>query len=152
MSLLETLVVLTLVGITLGFALPHWQSFYHRQTNQHYLANLLQLIQKARHTAILRHQTLTLCPMADLKTCGKDWQKGQVVYDSTSTPLFQQGIQAPKPLIFKGFPDGSRIVISPSGYLLRGNGRFTLCGLKHMDSIIISQFGRTRTEHKEHAC
>lgn len=68
-NLLDLLVVLALLSLLLGVALPGYQLLQERQRQVAELNRLQALVQQARTLASLHQQTLTLCPTHNAQTC-----------------------------------------------------------------------------------
>lgn len=79
-TLLECLVVIVIVGILLGFALPSFSHLMQRTRVVTQVDQLVATINYARSEAINRHAIVTLCKSADGKTCSGEWRDGWLVF------------------------------------------------------------------------
>jgi type IV fimbrial biogenesis protein FimT len=80
-TLLEALVVLAVLGVLLGMAIPTFANLQAKQQLQAQAEGLLGSLQLARSEAIRRQQPVTLCPRAD-EACDPDasWVTGWLVF------------------------------------------------------------------------
>ncbi|MEX0605215.1 MAG: GspH/FimT family pseudopilin [Marinobacter sp.] len=73
-TLTELLIVLTLIGITLSFALPGWSSLVENSRKKTIINDLVNLFNVSRNVAIQRQIPVTICPIdPGTQKCSRDW-------------------------------------------------------------------------------
>jgi len=80
LTLVETLIVLAIFGLSLSFVGPNIQRFVAHSRIIAHLNDISAIIQHARVLAINHHDTITLCPSPNFSRCSNDWQQGIVVF------------------------------------------------------------------------
>lgn len=112
----------------------------------------------AHSEAILRGQTVVLCPSGDQKTCHKDWSLGHMVFVdvdgnhrlSHETALLRTypGLQGHGKFIWRGFHSQDYIEWLPFGVNRQQNGTMVYCSPeadeRYARGIIVNKTGRTR--------
>ena len=163
-SLIETLVVLTLLGILLGLAVPGMASWRHRHELQSVAEDVWNGLVLARSQALVHQQRVVLCPLSAQGVCDVQgqWQQGwQLFVDSNRNG--QRDGQEPILLTRGALPAGTRLqgnstVSRGVGYGAEGRsegvsggfqaGTFTLCrsGLSEGWRVVVNALGRPRLE------
>lgn len=80
LTLVETLIVLAIFGLSLTFVGPNIQRFVAHSRIIAQINDISAIIQHARAMAINHHDTITLCPSPNFSRCSYDWQQGIVVF------------------------------------------------------------------------
>ena len=163
-SLLETLVVLTVLGILLGLAVPGMATWRSRHELQSVAEDVWNGLMLARSQALVHQQRVVLCPVSAQDVCDVQgqWQQGWLVFvDSNHSG--QRDSQEPILLRRGALPAGTRLqgnsrVSRGVGYGAEGRsegasggfqaGTFTLCrsGLTQGWKVVPNALGRPRLE------
>ena len=84
LTLLEMLIVLTIIAATLSLATPSLGSFVHEFRLQHYSRGLLGAVNFARSEAILRNTSVSVCPSSMARSgepeCADTYSQGWMVF------------------------------------------------------------------------
>lgn len=155
-SLIEMLVVVTILVIILLFT-HHNMSHWHKNQNANRVtAELIDLVHFSRAYAITAKRPLTMCGSNDAQHCTHDWAIGVLLFEDSnrngitenndklikSIPLNTHSL-----LSWKGF-SGKRMVFENSGITAASNGTFTYCELDktplYSRQVIVSRGGRAR--------
>jgi type IV fimbrial biogenesis protein FimT len=136
-SLLEILLVLTLIGILSLFAIPSWHRFYQNQRADQAIQTLAQAISTAQSLAVLRQQTLSLCPSHDGQTCQNRWRDHLLLFINPQSRCQPSTTNAIIDLIpfslssgsiqWRHFGGSPLLSFTPNGNLAEGNGTFAYC-------------------------
>ena len=148
-SLLELMIVLSLMGLLLGLAAPTWQGLQSRTAVRDLAQRYVSALFAARWLAIRSGQTTTVCPSMDGQQCTESGlEQGWIVLQGANT-LVQDG--APSPVTGIRTHYGHRtlpMAFAPNG-LVNGVGlrQINLCVPAHPKAslaLIINQTGRVR--------
>ena len=87
-SLLELSLVTLIIGGIMCLAMPSWHALLNKQRLQQAAQGVRQMISTARHTALMLHSTVVLCPYQAGKYCGSAWAHGLMLgrVGATYTP------------------------------------------------------------------
>ncbi|MBY6027906.1 GspH/FimT family pseudopilin [Halomonas sp. DP8Y7-1] len=148
-TLLELLLVISIIGMLSAVAVPGYRAMIARQHIASDVARLQDALALTRSTAIVRASQVTLCPSADGVHCGTDW---------TGKLLIKAGAPSWGGATLRVFPPSllPRIRFredhKPVRFLANGrasghNGTFELCtnDRRHV-RLVLSNFGRLRSE------
>lgn len=152
-SLLELLIVISLLSILMGIAAPALSSFIKNDRLVAQINTLAGHLAHARSAAVTRHQSTILCASDDQATCSSnDWADGWIVFvdvnnDADLTVADEILSQ------YEGLPGnvtlsssmGSKVIYDGRGFATNTFGSFALCddrGDEHMKSISIQRTGR----------
>lgn len=81
MTLLELLIVMSLIAMISLLAIPHFQEYRARHEYTQLFHLLRSHIYLARSHALITQHTVVLCSSSDLKQCGQNqWQHGILLY------------------------------------------------------------------------
>lgn len=156
-SLLESMIVLAVVAILAGLALPGFQDTLRRQratTTMHLLATQLAQV---RNTAITRQTPVTVCPSLGNGRCRAepDWSAGWLAYhdplrsDQPRSPadiLREEHRPADGPVKVLGTAGRLRVRYQPSGRSGGNNVTLRICvGSTLHGEVIVNNVGRART-------
>lgn len=83
-SLFELSLVILIIGGIMSLAMPSWHALLNKQRLQQAAQGVRQMISTARHTALMLHSTVVLCPYQAGKHCGSAWAHG-LMLGSVST-------------------------------------------------------------------
>jgi type IV fimbrial biogenesis protein FimT len=75
-TLIELMVVLSIIGILTSLALPSFESFIRKQESSGQINHLYTSLYLARSEAVKRNQTVTICKSSTKSHCGGDWSDG----------------------------------------------------------------------------
>lgn len=103
-TLLETLVVVFILGVVLAIAIPNYTSTVNSGRLTGTANDLLAAVKLARSEAIRRNQRVVMCPTADGAACGGTWSQGWLVFEdlnrdgnvSTGEEVINTGVPAPQ--------------------------------------------------------
>jgi type IV fimbrial biogenesis protein FimT len=145
LTLAELIFTLAVLSITACIALPELSHLVAKSRNQAAMYELHALLQQARSQAVLRKQTLELCPSPDGKRCSANWMHPWLLrVRNSGHPLSHSlAFAGSDELRWAGFSGNIRfynIGISPSS-----NGRFYICERKMISQqLVINKQGRIR--------
>lgn len=164
LSLIETLVVLAVLALLLGLAVPGMAGWRARQGLQALTEEVWSDLVLARSQALVRQQRVVLCPAAAEQRCDPQgqWQQGWLVFlDSNHTgqreaqePVLQSRGPLPRGVRLQGNSTVSKGVRYGSDGLGDGlGGSYTLCaeGVGEGWRVVINMLGRPRLEKAEAA-
>ncbi|PMR75890.1 GspH/FimT family pseudopilin [Billgrantia endophytica] len=153
-TLVELLVVMALLAILFGWAVPGFQAMNARHEVITEVQRIKTALALARNTAITRRTSVTLCPSQDRVTCSTDdWTAPLVVVlgDLKSGNIGNAEILR----VFNGSrvvstryrQDGRPVRYGPLGRPAGHNGTFRICGREDTGAqVILSNFGRVRVD------
>jgi type IV fimbrial biogenesis protein FimT len=110
MTLIELMLVIAISAIVLTLVVPSAESIFAQQRIIAQLNHSSSTLQYARHQAVSRLQTTTMCPTTDFVSCQSDWTQAYMVFvdsnengqrDSTET-LLHSTSAAPFGLLISG--------------------------------------------------
>lgn len=107
-TLLEALVVITILGILAAIAPPAFDYIVVSSRTSSFATNLAASMQLARSEAILRNRAVSVCASSNGTTCGGLWEQGWIVTSST-------GVVRAEPAL----PSGWEIIDNPPGNALK---------------------------------
>ncbi|MCW4149757.1 GspH/FimT family pseudopilin [Halomonas sp. 18H] len=151
-TLLELCLVLGIVALAAGWAVPGLDTLMARQDVATDVMRLKESLATARHTAISRGTVITLCPSDDGVTCGENWTGPlSILAGEMHQPPEQRrllGRRRPSRLEAIDYRRDQRPVrYKPDGSATGHNGTFRLCGRDGEGaSVIVSNFGRVRVD------
>lgn len=155
-TLIETSVVLAILGIIGSFALPNLQNSLYAGHGNAARSALLASMMTASHKAALHGVRTTLCPSADGQHClnGFDWSHGWIgCIDQNGSRerepeeaviSRQQGLEDARLISSSG---RSRLVFQGNGGNAGSNVTFTLCdrrGAAKAQTLVLSNTGNLR--------
>ena len=81
-TLIETLIVMVIIGILAGIASPSMRTLIERNRTDAQIRGLFESIVAARSESITRNQATTLCKSSDRESCtaSGNWEQGWLVY------------------------------------------------------------------------
>ncbi|TBU78775.1 GspH/FimT family protein [Phytopseudomonas daroniae] len=146
-SLVELLVVLSLLGILLTFAVPTFGKLLQDNRDEA-LRNLLRSqLQHTRAQAVMTNRQYWLCGSSDGTTCNGDWASHWLITTPPHVHQLQQ-LPADNGLCWRGFTRNIRF--HPNGTTPVSNGRFSLCrDGKTIWALTINRQGRVRDSSAE---
>jgi type IV fimbrial biogenesis protein FimT len=157
-NLVETVVVMTLLATLTVLALPSFKSILERTRTATALNRLTATLSSARSTALMRRQTVSVCPSQDRQTCRKDgiWEDGWIVFvddQKTGQPVGNSDIlRVAEPLnaslVLRATPGRHRARFQPNGQSTGSTLTLSLClrsGHRPLGLVILNNWGRART-------
>lgn len=145
-SLVELLVVLTLVAVMLNLGAPAFKTLVETNRSQAIHDQLKASLHLARTHSISHGKRVELCGSSQGSRCDHNWQKGWIIREqSSSKPIQTVSLSQKEQLIWRGFSRPIRF--QPTGFSGHSNGTFTFCGqdAKPKWQIILNRQGRPRT-------
>jgi type IV fimbrial biogenesis protein FimT len=162
-TLLETLVVLALLGVLVGLAVPTVKAVSDRHQLQAQAEGLFSSLVLARSEALRRQHTVTLCPRAG-QSCdaSSTWQQGWLVFvdanrngrrDEGETLIEAREAMPPAVLIgvtstvkayFSYGPEGRSM--ATSGAFMAGSWRFCRASSTEGWKVVSNALGKPRLE------
>lgn len=153
-ELCATLAILTILG---SVAAPSMTSLLESHQASNALRELEVSLRLARSHAIRRNTIVTICPLANDRVCGRQWERGyQIFIDSNDN----HGIDESETLIkehrpqnlagtihWRAFRNRRYLQFTPQGFTRYQNGNFTFC--HHSDrtqhrQLVLNRTGRIR--------
>jgi type IV fimbrial biogenesis protein FimT len=156
-SLIELLIILTLITIIATFTIPAYKNLITTTSNQTLRAQLQHAIHLAQSEAMTRGVTITLCGTADSANCDDNWQHGIMLFiDETEAGvpvnktdvlyIFNHDVKSGN-LFWHSAYNVNYLQLDPSGMTNGENGKFWYCSraAKHADwALLIGEAGRMR--------
>lgn len=159
-TLIEVLVVISLMAIFMGLALAGYQEIIAKNNTATHLNQLVAAINFARNEAILRHEVITLCKSKNGKNCSGEWKNGLIVFVDQQISG-QVGVGDKILRVFSAVPNNSflewlgqrsndYLQMDASGTTHGQAGTFYFYpdknNKKNVNKVIVSQTGRVRIE------
>ena len=156
-TLIELLIVISIVMIVLGYAIPSFSDLINRSKVDAKVSRLAQTLQLSRSVAITNNTKVTMCPVNESLSCSSDWSTGYISFidsngDRKFNPgeklLFQHFSQEPKSKTrWRAFGHRRSLQWLGTGITNHQNGTFELCYAdeqKLFRAIFITKTGRIR--------
>lgn len=164
-TLIESIIVLTLLAILSAYAIPQWRQFKLNQSLSTELNRLTAVINYARNQSISSSHHVILCPSVSMQGCdnGSLWHQGWMVFEDINfNRNFDVGDRL---LLTEGAMDDDITAISAdSRKIIRydqlgaapgSNLTIRFCddrGAENGKSVIISNVGRPRVAQHVERC
>jgi type IV fimbrial biogenesis protein FimT len=157
-TLIEMIVVLSIIGIVLGIAIPSFTSFIRSNRLTTTANDFVSALTLARSEAVTRGVTVTMCKSASLSACVTtgNWDQGWVVFmdpnndgaiASTADILRVHEALSGNATLIKTGSETNRISYAPTGFpSMLVTGTVTLTIGSSVINIILNNTGRVRTE------
>ncbi len=136
-TLVELLLVLSILSILLGLSLPNFQTMYAQRQADVVIRKVSKAIQLARMSAIRTGKLVTLCRSDSGVECGGEWRDGIIVFSDRNgdrkinqDDVLQQLITFPGingSLKWRAFQNRQYLQITNQGFTRYQNGNFTYC-------------------------
>jgi type IV fimbrial biogenesis protein FimT len=156
-SLLELLIVLSIIALTLTLSLPTFSTFLNQAKSQRIKEQLLRAIHLARSEAQWRGVAVSLCHSANHKICGGRWEDDQIIFiDEAEAGSVQKTEdilsifsmpRLPGVLHWRSALSRAYLQILPTGLTRGEDGTFWYCSRESkipVWAIKVSQSGRAR--------
>jgi type IV fimbrial biogenesis protein FimT len=162
MTLVELVVVLSIIAIVAGLAVPGMDGFRRSATRSASVNDYMHSIFLARNKSIMLNRVVSLCRSADGETCGgagMGWERGWIVFENLDRDQ-PADRDRNEPIVQRhgGWP-GMSITSNRASFSFRPitqgdvNGTIIFCDLqgKNADAraIVISHLGRPRVSRKD---
>lgn len=157
-NLAEAMVAMAILAIGASLALPTFKSTLERTRTATALNDLTSTLSSARSTALMRRQTVSVCPSQDGLACRGDgvWDDGWILFvdaGKTGQPAQPADIlRAAGPLnaglILRATPGRHRARFQPNGQSTGSTLTLSLClrkGHRPLGQVILNNWGRART-------
>ena len=154
-SLLEALIVLSIVAIISASSLPSLGKLINKFQVEGSLENLRKAIASSRHLAISSGDIVTLCP-AEGEQCSNDWDSAYMIFvdynnnamlDDEEKPYEITAVDSSMQISWRASGGAAYLKFSPTG-IARQFGRFHICkkdaDLSAARSMVINRQGRVR--------
>lgn len=159
-TLIEALVSLSIMIILMSFAFPLGMEFLRHNEDDILQMQLLDAMSLAKFEAKARHQAVALCKSQNQKTCGGNWQNGQlifidqyadgVVHDQSQILTVVQMRSSHGGIYWKSFPAYRDYLQFLPQELHSDNGTFWHCHAQSARwAIILNKAGRARTVYPD---
>ncbi len=156
LTLVEFLIVIALVAVLAGVAVPGLGDLLARSRVKSLAGRFMTHVNLARTQSIMRGQRMVLCPSSDGKNCLPDghWHRGWLLFEdrdgnrehAPEEPLLQVNGAAPG-LQLVTSRMRRRLVFFPTGLSPASNGTYTVCSARAEAAplaVIVSNTGRAR--------
>ena len=157
-TVLEILLVISIVAVVLVMGIPSFRDFGLRQRMSAAIDNLHGHLALARHEAINRNTQVVACPGNRTTGCANstDWSNGWIVFsDLNGDRQYQAGeilhrVEIGQELlVIHSSPGRTNLRFYPNGSAPGSNGSITFCDLRgpeHARKLVISNIGRIRRD------
>lgn len=144
-TLIELLIVLTLLAIFAQMATPALQDFLDRNRQQALFDQVTRAIYNARTYAVTHGVSVELCASSDGITCSQNWSHGWLLREiDQAEPIAITQLNHKQQLHWSGFRP--RIYFQRTGLSPTSNGRFYSCSKQEISwQLILNRQGRLRT-------
>jgi type IV fimbrial biogenesis protein FimT len=154
-SLVEVMVIVSILAILLQLSLPHL-NLNSLQEPERVVQELTAIIRLAQHQAILNAEDTMICPIGPHDTCSDDWSKGLQIRSGSTDQLLGRthwpALQGS--LSWRGFGARQYLIVDAAGGLLFQNGSFLWCPADNDPQpalqLLVNSAGRIRLT-REHA-
>ena len=156
-SLVESMIVVAILAILAGLALPGFQDLLRRQRTSAASYQLATALALTRHTAVVRRSPVTLCPSQGNGQClgTPDWSHGWLLYrdpHSRTQPDSAEDIlrefRSPLHASVQAYSTAGRVRVryQPDGRSGGSNLTLRICsgGALHSE-VVVNLAGRART-------
>ncbi len=159
-TLVELMVTLAVLAIIVGIGVPGFRDLIAPSRMQAYVSLYTQAIQTARHIAVNRNRTVSLCELDAQKRCTGRWgpqldlffdeeRDGVLQNDNDTIMRVDMSTAAPMQVAWRGFGQSRFLSVRGNG-AYRQNGRFTFCATDKPEdpgrALVINVTGRSRVE------
>lgn len=151
-TLIETLIVIAVIGILVGIALPSFSALVADTRRAATVNGLVTALHHARHASVTRARPTRVCPEGGDR-CGDDWADGWLVF--VEPPGWRTGQPVPEPSVLYRFGavHGTLTLASNrAAYRFRPfrarstNGTLLVCPAGRPGrAVVIAPSGRVRT-------
>lgn len=151
-TLIETLIVIAVIGVLLGVALPSFSALVADHRRAATVNGLVTALHHARHASLTRARPTRVCPDGGDR-CGKEWADGWFVF--VEPPGWRSGRPVPESAVLYRFDavHGSlQVASNRPAYRFRPfrsrstNGTLLVCAAGHPGrAVVIAPSGRVRT-------
>lgn len=149
-TLIELLIVLTIIGIISAIGIPSLTAFWHSTQEDILLTTLQRAIYLTRSAAIARQQSTTLSPSQN-----NAWQTGFIITSAQQTLYTFQNFSSNGHLFWRSFPRNQQhLEFRPTGLPNAQNGTFWFCPAdktKPVWAMMVNRGGRARVLYPDRA-
>ena len=149
LSILELMVVIGVLVVMLGLAMPEFQQVWQAYKVRQITAKTVKLLNYARALAVAKGYKVTLCTSKDLINCHSGPTNGIIIYHQLENGKVyyhkRERLTINNELVWKGFGQVKAIDFTPMGSVLQ-NGTIIYHPTDNDSEIkiIISRTGRVR--------
>lgn len=151
-SLLELLVVLTIISVISSLSIPMLNNFAAKDKVQIASHQIKQALRYARTESILKHERIVVCPSIDGALCDLEGNGIKLLVYSDDTRELMRVLDLPETISvnYRGFNPMYLGIAYDSTGLAQNNGTYSvmppLNNSLPKQKIIVSKTGRVRTE------
>ncbi len=147
-SLLELLLVLSIVAVLSVITLSGTRFFWQKTQSDIFLTQLIRAIHLTRSEAIMRQENVILCGSQDQKKCADSFQAGYIIKTPEEILYHFKNMSEKGILHWRAFSlKRAQLEFLPSGWPHAENGTFWFCETKTAKpawAIMINKSGRTK--------
>ena len=157
-SLIETMVVVSIIAITTSLAVPAFEKSISRTQIESKTNIVYDVFQLARSTAITHGQYISICPSPNGQICSREWQQGLMAFIDIDRDRQLSGNE--KIITFQPTTSATTLhgnqryfTYNPLGSIKGRLGSLVVCPTKNSGKnlstrLFVSQMGRVRIETK----
>ena len=165
-SFFALLITVALISVGISVGMNSWSHLHQKGTATAQINRLVTAVNYARHAAITRRSTVTLCPSAMTgHGCNGRWHDDLIAFLDHNQDARINGkdkiinsipsTAARGTLVWRAFRNRQYLQMTALGYTHSQNGNFTYCpnnrDLHYARQIIVNRQGRTRINHRRDA-
>lgn len=143
-TLLEALIVLAVMTILLGVAVPALADMLAEARRISTVNAIVATMNRARHAAVTERRRVTVCPSGDGVHCNGEWSDGWILWAESEPvshrqPALRGSIQVAA--------NRARFRFNPHG-LRATNGTLVVCASGRGSAVVVSHTGRARATRR----
>lgn len=157
-SLVELVIVLAIASVMAGFVVPSFNHLLKHNEAATAINWIIKCVRFTRHSAVIHHTMVTLCPSRNGESCGGKWHDGTIVFKDRNADGRVNGkdevlhrFDFPvdgATLKWRAFGNRQYLQMTAMGYTNFMNGNFTYCSEdqdpRYSRQIVINMPGRVR--------
>lgn len=157
-TLIETMMVLILMGIILAIGMPSFLNLIEKMSTESEAKTLIEGLRTARLIAIEERQPVVVCPSANGTSCSTDWNDGFLVYrDDNDNHTLNNGEEVFFSHLFKdsvqvktGSGQNQRFFYNENGWAVGSAESILVCARTGSNEnsfrVVVNRAGRIRVE------
>lgn len=151
LSLIELLIVMSIVCIFLSIGLADYSFLWHKNKTQSMVNQIITALNMTRTQAIAHNKTIIFCGSSDQMHCDGQWSKGQIIKDDNETLLREySALSGGDQLSWRGnLGIDNYLKYAPTGFTEGQDGSFYYCprDIREGAIIVVSFSGRVRVNY-----
>ena len=121
-TVIELMITLIIAAILLAVGVPSYRATLQNARSSALSSDLTSAINLARAEAVRRGQPVSVCPSANMSTCGGAWTAGWIVIVDTGSEVLRIWATPPADSLITQTPTAnSELEFGPLGELVSGN-------------------------------